>query len=197
MYRGPVQPEAARSRLHGRVDRNPDATTTSINFHRVAPSRARGSKLLGIDVRDLAFASRLHGRVDRNTGTAWQDYDSSGRAFTGAWIETTWRVGTGRRAQSRLHGRVDRNRWQQGCWRRQGRRAFTGAWIETRIAWRGCLRGLSRLHGRVDRNLQIEDGTPGDIVAPSRARGSKQQGARDRAGQSRRAFTGAWIETFR
>ena len=75
----------------------------------VAPSRARGLKRLVKLCRTLT---------------------NSGRAFTGAWIET----GSGTTAAAAIKGR-----------------AFTGAWIETRqTATTISLAEPSRLHGRVD-----------------------------------------------
>ncbi len=143
---------------------------------------------------------------------------TSSRALTGAWIETALITIRLQHTRSRPHGRVDRNAlappatsistrvapsrargskpMASGVGRPAPGRALTGAWIETRKA------------DEVDKL---------GVVAPSRARGSKQprrptrpeirksrpHGRVDRNlhpvrlpnGCHGRALTGAWIET--
>ena len=100
-----------RSRLHGRVDRNDSIIIKHQCFARVAPSRARGSKLI------------MSGQPHRL---------QAGRAFTGAWIETT----SSRRHRRRLLVAPSRARGSK-----LGRQCCCSA-----------SHGWSRLHGRVDRN---------------------------------------------
>jgi len=141
------------SRPHGRVDRNRFSRPLPASA-RVAPSRARGSKQ---DARSLSvmtcgsrphgrvdrntdfrvnereyFASRPHGRVDRNWRWWARRERWSGRALTGAWIETSvCRYATNATASvapSRARGsKQSRHVDEVGGIGR----ALTGAWIET------------------------------------------------------------------
>ena len=73
-----------------------------------------------------------------------------GRAFTGAWIETTKVEATMKPNNGRAFTGAWIETYPSPAPPSALGRAFTGAWIETPQWWPKCWLGTSRLHGRVD-----------------------------------------------
>ncbi len=174
----PEMQAAARSPLHGGVDRNAEAVRLKLEAAGVAPSRGRGSK----HFERCIFGEPL-----------------AGRPFTGAWIETTSALA----ARAGLWVAPSRGRGSKHACLVRDRlppvgRPFTGAWIETSSPppRTTCRPPVAPSRGRGSKQGLPRMAAHGAGVAPSRGRGSKHepQADRSRSGQGR-PFTGAWIET--